>query len=116
MGIEIVGYIVLAWFAGVIGADMAQPKIKVRQSGETIYQYKEVDGKKAIVNYKAHGFSSCRPQCYMSGSFYDGVVRPMVPWPFRKGRFYECAKEGELDYCTGEVFIDGKWSFKNENK
>lgn len=106
---EIIGYIVLAWFAGMIGADVAKPHFKVRKSGDYIYQYKTVDGKKTVEHYMAYGFSTCRPQCYMSGSFYDGVVRPMVPWPFRRGKFFECPKEGELDYCSGEIYTKGKW-------
>ena len=95
MGFEIIGYVVLVWFAGMIGADLAKPNFKTRDSGKIIYQYKEVEGRRKIVSYAAYGFSTCRTQCYMSGSFYNGVVRPLAPWPFRKGKFYECAKEGD---------------------
>ncbi len=109
MPIAILGYIVLAWFAGIIGADMSAPKFKIRKSGEYIYQFKQSSNGKKLNKYKAYGDSTCRPQCYMSGSFFDGAIRPLAPWPFRHGRFYECAREGELDDCTGEIFENGKW-------
>lgn len=109
---EIVGYLILAWFVGIVGADMAKPKFETRKSGEYIYQFKQDSGARKIVKYRAYGNSTCRPQCSMSGTFFDAAVRPLAPWPFRRGRFYECPKDGELDYCTGEIFENGKWVLK----
>ena len=105
----IIGWVVLAWFGGMIVADVVPAKFPIRKSGDMIYQIKEANGQKFIEHYRAYGQSSCRPQCYMSGTFFNGVVRPMVPYPFRRGKFYECAKEGEIDDCTGEIYHDGHW-------
>lgn len=110
---EIIAYVVLAWFAGMFVADAGRPP--VRETNEMIYQYRKLDGRKVIVNYKAYGHSTCRPQCYMSGSFYNAVVRKSVPWPFRKTPYYECPKENELDYCTGEVYRNGSWVALKDN-
>ena len=115
MGTEIIGYIVAAWFIGMLAADSSKPNLPIRKSRETIYQYREIDQKKVIVSYKAFGQSTCRPQCYMSGTFFDGIVRPMKPWPFRRGKYFECAREGELDYCTGEVYLNKKWIALKDN-
>lgn len=115
MGIEIIGYIVIAWFAGIIGADYSKPNFPTRNSGDLIYQYRKICSKKVIVSYHADGQSTCRPQIYMSGTFKDGVLRPMVPWPFRRGKYFESRKKGTLDSCTGEVFYNGKWVALEDN-
>lgn len=111
---EILGWIVVAWFVGMFAADSATPKFKERQSGDYIYAWTKENAdagqmESGVVKYKAYGYSTCRPQCYMSGSFKDGVLRPMVPFPFRRGKFFECPQEGELDSCTGEIYRQGKW-------
>ena len=112
---EIFGWVVLSWFVGMFIADIG-PKPPSRNSGDTIYQYQVVDGENKIVKYRAYGFTTCRPQCYMSGSFKNGVLRPMVPWPFRRSKYFECAKEGDIDYCTGEVYSDGAWFMRIAEK
>jgi hypothetical protein len=55
----------------------------------------------------------CRPQCYMSGTFHDTVIRSLEPWPFRKNMYFECPKRGDVDKCTGEIY-NGDWWFKIE--
>ena len=112
---EIAAYIVVAWFVGMLAADISKPNLPQRKSGEIIYQYRLMDNKKVIVSYKAFGMTNCRPQCYMSGSFKDGILRPIAPWPFRKGKYFECPKENELDYCTGEIYKNRKWIALKDN-
>ena len=84
----IIGYIVLAWFIGMGAADIS----------------KGPEQKKVHPEWG----NTCRPWCQMSGSLKN-AARSAVPWPFRKGRHYECPSDGDRDDCTGEVYTNGKW-------
>lgn len=91
----IVGWLFVAWVAGNFVADVAKNPQMARVQGR-------------------YNGTLCRKWCSMSGSFKDGVLRPMAPWPFRRGTFYECPQEGDRDYCTGEVFRLGQWHHSAE--
>ena len=87
---QIIGWILCYWLFGIIAGDKTHnPKMK------------HVQG-----HYSG---TLCRKWCYMSGTFYDAAVRPLVPWPIRKGPYFECPQENDRDYCTGEVFRNGRW-------
>ena len=105
---EILGYVILAWFIGMLGADVSKPNLPRRESGDYTYQHKIVKGNDEG-RYWAYGSETCRPQCFMSGTFYNGVLRPMVPWPFRKGQYFECPKDADLDICTGQIYKNKRW-------
>lgn len=86
------------WLTGIaIEIDKLPPNDKGRKSGDIIYQWNR--DKTKIRKYHAHGASTCRPQIYVAWAF-----------PFQP-RWREGHNPGELDYCTGEVYVNGKWEY-----
>lgn len=77
----IAAYVVIAWFGGMFAADQVRTNATIRVCG------------------RVEEF--CRPQCYNSVG--------IVPFPFRWGRYKECAKDGDVDQCTGEIREGGRW-------
>lgn len=47
------------------------------------------------------GRTWCRPHPYEKLAW--------KPWPFRRGRYSDEAREGDVDLCTGEVYGRGGW-------
>lgn len=80
VAVLIPAYLLLAWFAGIVVADWTQPSFP--RYGNTA--------------------SWCRPHPY------DKVG--WKPWPFRRGRYTNEWREGDVDICTGEVFRGGRWA------
>jgi hypothetical protein len=86
------------WLIGIaVNIDKLPPNDKGRKSGDIIYQWNQ--RKTRIRKYHAYGSSTCRPQIYV------GWALPFQP------RWREGHKSGDLDYCTGEVYVNGKWQY-----
>lgn len=94
--LPIIGWVVFAFFSGNLVADLAhEPKVPCQMTEDRTYPTEY--GSLTL----GGGIRLCRPRCY------DKLA--WKPWPFRKGRFYECDREGDKDHCTGEEFHGGKW-------
>ena len=84
------------FLVGTIDNTMANKKhFKERKSGDVIYQWNK--SKTGILKYSALGQTTCRPQEYR---------RFRLPF---QSHWKEVAKEGEVDYCTGEVYQSNQW-------
>lgn len=77
----IIGYVVVYFILGNFVADKMPPP-----------KWPTVPG------YEA---SWCRPHPYNKLAW--------KPWPFRRSRYTNEAREGDKDTCTGEIYHAGKW-------
>lgn len=76
----VIGYIAVAWIIGIGIADYSEPPAWPKYSNTA---------------------SWCRPHPY------DKIA--LKPWPFRRSRYTNNWREGDIDICTGEVYHDGAW-------
>jgi len=113
----VLGWFLFGWMGLVLVAENtatpmprvdpeAPPVLVATANASGSVWFRRIDGEHRWVD--AEG-PLCRPWCDMGGSFKNGVLRTLIPWPIRRGHYYQCPREGDRDYCTGDVYRDGRW-------